>query len=216
MRGRHAPVAILAAGILAAVAGCGGSGGAAVFRPSGALSPVPTPALLPAPAGLHLGSFRFPAGVSIEFESPVPTDATQRAVISGYQGYVLSLWAAVLSHGANTAYRQQDAGNAVGFVRRQAARYRSPGATVRGTIDYYDTRVAGIYFGTGADVLSCVDASAFHRVNARTGAAIGTALPARLARYLENVAEGRRPDGTWSVNRLAIYPASSTQGAMCR
>ena len=44
----------------------------------------------------------------------------------------------------------------------------------------------------------------------------GPALPARLTRYLENVAEGRNSDGTWSVTRLAIYPATSTQGAMCR
>jgi hypothetical protein len=216
MRGRRGPAAILAAGVLAVVAACGGSGSAAVFRPSGTLSPVPTRAPLPVPAGPHLGGFRFPVGVSIEFESPAPAEATRRAVISGYQGYVLSLWAAVLSHGTNTAYQQQDAGNAVGFVRHEAARYRLPGATVRGTIDYYGTRVAAIYFGTGADVLSCVDASAFHRVNARTGATMGPALPARLAHYLENVAEGRRPDGTWFVNRLAIYPASSTEGAMCR
>ena len=40
--------------------------------------------------------------------------------------------------------------------------------------------------------------------------------PHRLARYLENVAEGKRSDGTWFVSRLAVYPAASTQGAMCR
>ena len=42
------------------------------------------------------------------------------------------------------------------------------------------------------------------------------ALPARLTRYLENVAEGKRRDGTWFVSRLAVSPASSAQGAMCR
>jgi len=45
---------------------------------------------------------------------------------------------------------------------------------------------------------------------------VGPALPARLTRYLENVAEGKRSDGTWFVSRLAVYPAASTQGAMCR
>ena len=83
--------------------------------------------------------------------------------MAGYQGYVLSLWAAVLTHGKNTGYLQRAAGSAAGFVRREAARYRSPGVTVKGTISYNDTRIAGIYFGTGADVLSCVDASAFHQ-----------------------------------------------------
>jgi hypothetical protein len=87
---------------------------------------------------------------------------------------------------------------------------------VKGTIAYHDTKIAGTYFGTGANVLACVDASAFHQVNAHTGATVGPALPARLTRYLENVAEGKRNDGTWFVSRLAVYPASSTQGAICR
>ena len=96
------------------------------------------------------------------------------------------------------------------------ARYASPGVTVKGTISYTNTKINGVYFGTGADVLSCVNASEFHQVNAQTGATVGPALPARMTRYLENVAEGRNRDGTWSVTRLAIYPATSTQGAMCR
>jgi len=166
--------------------------------------------------GQHLGSFRFPADVSIDFTAPAPGTAVQRAVIAGYQDYVLSLWAAVLTHGKNTAYLRHAGGNALGFVRREAARYASAGVTVQGTISYTGTRVSGVYFGTGADVLSCVDASAFHQVSAQTGATEGTALPARLTRYLENVAEGRNGDGTWSVTRLAIYPATSTKGAMCR
>jgi hypothetical protein len=215
MRGRRGMAVLLAAGIAAGVAACG-SGSAEVFRPAGSLGSSSVQAPLPSPTGERIGGFLFPPGVSIDFASPVPADATRRGVITGYQNYVLSLWAAVLSHGKNTVYQQQDSGNSLGFVRREAAHYRSAGATVRGTISYYDTRIVGIYFGAGADVLSCVDASAFHHVNAKTGATVGPALPPRLTHYLENVAEGRRPDGTWSVNRLALYPASSTQGAMCR
>jgi hypothetical protein len=113
-------------------------------------------------------------------------------------------------------YQRQATGNALGFVRREVARFGAPGTTVKGTIAYTGTRIAGIYLGTGADVLACVDASAFHQVNAQTGATVGPALPARLTRYLENVAEGKRSDGTWFVSRLAVYPAASTQGAMCR
>jgi hypothetical protein len=215
MRGRRRSAALLAAGILTGIAACG-HGTAAAFHPAGSVASAPSQSALPAPGAQHLGSFRFPSDVSIDFTSPPPADAAGRAVITGYQDYVLSLWAAVLTHGKNTAYRQRAGGDAAGFVRREAARYRSPGVTVKGTISYTSTRIAGIYFGTGADVLSCVDASAFHQVNARTGATIGPALPARLTRYLENVAEGRGSDGTWSVTRLAIYPASSTQGAICR
>jgi hypothetical protein len=215
MRGLRGLVAVAAAATAACVAACGG-GSAQVFRPAGSLSTPGVQAPLPTPTGERFGGFLFPAGVSIDFASPVPADATRRAVITGYQNYVLSLWAAVLSHGRNTAYQRQNSGNSLGFVRREAAHYRSAAATIKGTISYYDTRIAGIYFGSGADVLSCVDASAFHHVNTRTGATMGPALPTRFTHYLENVAEGRRPDGTWSVNRLAIYPASSTQGAMCR
>jgi hypothetical protein len=215
MRGRHGSAALLAAGIFAGVVACG-SGNAAVFHPAGAMSPAPVQAPLPGPGGQRLGSFRFPSDVSIDFSAPPPASAVQRAVITGYQDYVLSLWAAVLTHGKNSAYLRHAGGNAAGFVRREAKRYASPGVTVKGTISYTDTKITGVYFGTGADVLSCVDASEFHQVNAQTGAAEGPALPARLTRYLENVAEWRNSDGTWSVTRLAIYPATSTQGAMCR
>jgi hypothetical protein len=215
MWGRRGPAALLAAGILTGVAACG-NGSAAVFHPAGSLSSAPVRAPLPGPGAQHLGSYRFPSDVLIDFTSPAPSDPARRAVIAGYQDYVLALWAAVLTHGKNTAYLQQAGGNAAGFVRRLMARYRAPGVTVKGTISYTGTRIAAIYFGTGADVLSCVDATAFHQVNAQTGATVGGALPARLTRYLENVAEGRNSDGTWSVTRLAIYPATSTQGAMCR
>lgn len=207
--------AILATAILAGVTACG-SGSAAAFQPAGSLSPAPVPAALPGQAGQRLAGFRFPSNVSIDFTTPAPADPARRAVIDGYRSYVLALWAAVLSHGSNGAYRQLAAGSALGFVRREVARYGTPGTTVRGTIAYNDTRITGLYFGTGADVLACVDASAFHQANARTGAMVGPALPARLTRYLENVAEGKRSDGTWFVSRLAVYPAASTQGAMCR
>ena len=205
-------VALFAVAIVAGVAACGNRS-ATVFHPAGSLSSTRLQSSLPGPGAQHLGSFRFPSDVSIDFTSPAPAGAAGRAVVAGYQNYVLSLWAAVLTHGRNTAYLHKAGGNALAFVRREAARYRSPGLTVKGTISYNDTRIAGIYFGTGADVLACVDASAFHQVNAQTGATVGPALPTR---YLENVAEGKRSDGTWFVSRLAVYPAASTQGAMCR
>ena len=215
MRGRRGSATLLAAGILAGAVACG-SGNAAVFHPGGSLSPAPVQTALPGAGGQHLGSFQFPSDVSIDFTAPAPASAVSRAVIAGYQDYVLSLWAAVLTHGKNITYLRHAGGNAAGCVRREAKRYASQGVTVKGTISYSNTKITGVYFGTGADVLSCVDASAFHQVNAQTGATEGPALPARLTRYLENVAEGRNSDGTWSVTRLAVYPATSTKGAMCR
>jgi len=207
--------AFLATAILAGVTACG-SGSAAAFQPAGSLSPAPVLAPLPGQAGQRSAGFRFPSDVSIDFTTPAPADPARRAVIDGYRNYVLALWAAVLSHGKNGAYQQRATGNALAFVRREVTRYGTPGTTVQGTIAYSDTRIAGTYFGAGADVLACVDASAFHQVNTQTGATVGPALPVRLTRYLENVAEGKRSDGTWFVSRLAVYPAASTQGAMCR
>jgi hypothetical protein len=215
MRSRRGSATLLAAGVLAGAVACG-SGNAAVFHPVGSMSPAPVQAALPGAAGQHLGGFRFPSDVSIDFTAPAPASAVNRAVIAGYQDYVLSLWAAVLTHGKNITYLRHAGGNAARLVRREATRYASPAVTVKGTIAYTGTRISGVYFGTGADVLSCVDASAFHQVNARTGATEGPALPDRLTRYLEDVAEGRNSDGTWSVTRLARYPATSTKGAMCR
>jgi phage gpG-like protein len=216
MGGRRRSAAILAVSVVIGVAGCG-SGSAGVFHPAGSLSAQPGQAA-PAPTSAvqRFGGFTFPAGVSIDFASPAPADASQRAIIAGYQDYVLSMWAGVLTHGKNTTYAKQAEGNALTFVTRQVARYRSPGRTVRGTIRYSATKITNVYFGNGASVSSCVDAAAFHDVNAQTGAKVGPALPARPVRYLETVSEGRRSDGTWFVNRSVTYPAARAQGAMCR
>ena len=216
MLGRCGPPAVLALSVLAGVTACG-SGSAAVFHPAGSLSTQPAQAApLATSVGQHFGSFRFPAGVSIDFISPAPGDASRQAIVAGYQNYVLSMWAGVLSHGSDTAYQNQAVGNALTFVHREVARYQTAGRTVRGTIQYSGTRVTGVYFGNGASVISCVDATAFHDVNAQTGARLGPALPARPVRYLEEVSEGRRSDGTWFVNRSVTYAASSPQGATCR
>jgi hypothetical protein len=216
MRRRCGSPAVLAMSVLAGVTACG-SGSAAVFHPAGSLSTQPVQAApLATSAGQRYGSFHFPAGVSIDFASPAPADASGRAIIAGYQDYVLSMWAGVLSHGTDTAYLSQAAGNALTFVSREVARYRTPGRTVRGTIQYSGTKVTDVYLGNGASVLSCVDAAAFHDVSAQTGARLGPALAARPIRYLEEVSEGRRSDGTWFVNRSVTYPASTAQGAVCR
>jgi hypothetical protein len=214
--GRRWSAAILAASVVAGVAGCG-SGGAGVFHPAGSLSAQPGQAAhAPTAAVQRFGSFTFPAGVSIDFTSPAPADASQRAIVAGYQDYVLSMWAGVLTHGKNTAYSNQAGGDALSFVTREVARYRSPARTVRGTIRYSGTKVTNVYFGNGASLSSCVDATAFHDVNAQTGTKVGPALPARPVRFLETVSEGRRSDGTWFVNRSVTYPVSGAQGAMCR
>src|SRR5215472_7967536 len=119
--GRRRSSAILTVSVVIGVAGCG-SGSAGVFHPAGSLSAQPGQAApAPTPAVQRFGGFT----------SPAPADASQRAIIAGYQDYVLSMWAGVLTHGKNTTYAKQAEGNALTFVTRQVARYRSPGRTVR-------------------------------------------------------------------------------------
>jgi hypothetical protein len=189
--GRRGSATLLAVGVLIGVAACG-DGSATVFHPVGSIASQSPQA------------------------APSATMAAQRYGGFGYQDYVLSMWAGVLSHGKSTGYTSQAEGNALTFVTREVTRYRSPAQTVRGTIRYSRTEVTNVYFSTGASVVSCVNATAFHAVNAHTGARLGPALPGRPVRYLEAVSEGRGSDGTWFVNRSVTYPASSTQGATCR
>lgn len=212
MRGQHWFPAVLAAVILAGLAGCGG-GHAQAFRPAGAPAAASPAALAVRTAP---GGFRFPATVSIEFGPVQPGSRVQRAVVAGYQDYVLSLWAAVLSHGKDTAYLRQIGGNALGFAQREIRYYATGHRTIRGAIRYFNTTVTAVYFGTGANVTSCVDTSGFRAADARTGSTTRPVFPPGLARYLEDVTEGRRANGTWFVSRSQAFPASTSEGAACR
>jgi hypothetical protein len=213
MRGRGWLTALTAAILLAGLAACGG-GGTPVFHPAGSLAaggdPAPAARAVSAPGG-----FRFPPSVSVQFGSPLPASGLRRAILAGYQDYVLALWAAVLSHGRDGAYQNQMTGNALRFAQREIA-YFGHRRTVRGTISYFGTTVRSPYSAYGAEVTSCVDASRFSAADARTGAVTGTVFPAKYARYLEDVAEERHPDGTWFVAQIASYPASTSKGAVCQ
>jgi hypothetical protein len=202
-------VAILAGIALAAIAACG-PGGPQVFHPAGSPPPTAQADTIRAPATTAPGGFRFPPGVSIEFTSPLPGAADRRAMVASYQNYVLSLWAAVLSHGHDAIYQRLTAGNAQDFIRREVSYFAHRG--IHGSIRYSSTAVSAVYFGHGATVTSCVDSAGFQM----TGTGAGPVFPAKYARYLEQVAEGQRSDGTWYVAHTESFPASTSEGAMCR
>jgi hypothetical protein len=187
MRGGNGLAVILTGIALAAVTACGG-GRPQVFHPAGSLAPAMRAGPLGAVAATAPGGFRFPAAVAVRFSAAPPATPARRAIVSGYQNYVLALWAAVLSHGRDTAYQRLAAGNALAVT------------------------VGPVYFGGGATVTACVDASAFRS----TGADAGPVFPPKYARYLEDVAEGRRADGTWFVAHTESYPATTSEGAICR
>jgi hypothetical protein len=212
MRGRSGLVATLMCGVvLASVAACGGGGSPpAVFRPAG--SPAARANTVGTPVTSAPGGYRFPAGVSVQFSSSPPASPARRAIVTGYQNYVLALWAAVLSHGHDTAYQRWASGNAEAFVRKEISFFGRGHRGLAGTIRYSATTVSADYFGRGATVTSCVDSSAF-RV---TGSKAGPVFPPKFSHYLEDVAEGRRPDGTWFVAHTESFPATTSEGAMCR
>lgn len=211
MHGRSGWMAILAGIALTSLAACGG-GAAPVFRPAGSAPPIAQSATLGTAVTTAPGGYRFPAGVSIRFTSPLPSSPARRAIVDGYRGYVLALWAAVLSHGRDAAYQQLASGNALAFVHREVSYFASHHERIVGTIRYSGTTVTHVYFGTGATVTSCVDASAFRA----TGARAGPVFPPRFAHYLEDVAEGRHTGGTWVVAHTQSYPSSTGEGAACR
>src|SRR5947199_10865015 len=111
MRGRRGSAALLAAGILAGAVACG-SGSAAVLHPAGSMSPAPVQAPLPGTGAQHLGSFRFPSDVSIDFADPPPATPVQRPAVTAYQDDVLSLCSAVPTQGKDTTHLGDAGGNA--------------------------------------------------------------------------------------------------------
>jgi hypothetical protein len=215
MRGLIRPAVTVIAAALAGgtvLAGCAGGGGPS-FHPSGAS--LGRGAALAAPVATAPGGYQFPAAVSVQFTTPPSGSAVRRAIIPGYRDYVLSLWAAASSHGKDAAYQKLATGNAAAFARREIS-YLAHGRGLSGTIRYYDTTVPKIYYGRGADVTSCVDASRFTVVSTENGKTVGTVFPARYAHYLENTGLARRADGTWFVTQTGAFPASTSEGAMCR
>jgi hypothetical protein len=209
MHGRNRLAAILAGAALVGITGCS-AGSPQVFRPAGHASPAAQTDTLKTHVTTAPGGFRFPPGVAIGFSSPLPASTDRRAIVTGYQDYVLSLWAGVLSHGSDAAYRRLASGNAQDFIRQEIAFFGHRG--IQGSIRYSQITVSAVYFGNGATVTSCVDASGFNI----TPAGAGPVFPPKYAHYLEKVAEGRRPDGTWVVAHTESFPASTSEGAMCR
>jgi hypothetical protein len=209
---RRSRLAAILTGIaLTGVAACG-TGAAQVFHPAGSPPPAAQVNTLGTPVTTAPGGFRFPAGVAVTFSPALPASPVRHAIVAGYQDYVLAMWAAVLSHGRDTAYQRLTAGNARSFVRREVAYFGTRHQGLAGTIRYFSITVGTVYFGNGATLTSCVDASAFRA----TGPGAGPVFPPRYAHYLEDVAEGRRADGTWFIAHTESYPASTSKGAMCR
>ncbi|HEV2376254.1 MAG TPA: hypothetical protein VGS19_29300 [Streptosporangiaceae bacterium] len=216
MVGRLAFAASVTSAVLASVTACATTS-AQVFHPAGAV-PVSsggqgsggTARVATAPGG-----YRFPASISVEVAAAPAGSSTDSAILTGYQDYVLALWAGVASHGRDSAYHHETSGNASTYVQ-QEVRYFSRGRTLQGTIRYSALTVTSVFYGDNANVTACVDTSGFRVVSASTGTLIGPVFPRIYAHYLEDVSEVRGADGTWFVSHTGSFPTSTSEGATCR
>jgi hypothetical protein len=213
-----APVLMAVCAIL--VAGCAGQppqpfvpggGTSSPATASGAAGSASTAATVPG-----LRQFAFPGTVQVQFQTPLPAAGPQRAAMIGYENYARSMWYAVYTHGSSRAYQQFASGNALTFIKTLISQYTADGYTLRGTIVYYDTLVPSVYYGAGALVESCVNASGLFKVNSSTGQVAGTVFSAKFGYYQEQAAAGKKPNGTWWIGHTDSYPAADGGAAgMC-
>jgi hypothetical protein len=213
--------ALLALGAVACASGGGGIGGGA----PGALDPSSDATTSASGAGIAapsagtgadangLRSFAFPAGVQVQFQTPLPASGTQRAAMIGYENYVDSLWYAVSSQGSDTAYRQYMGGNALTFANGLIGEFKSGDYKLSGTVVYFDISVPQSFYGSGAVVQSCVDASGLYMVNAETGKTGKTVFDSSYQHYQEQAAVGKSTAGYWTVSHTENSPASGGASA---
>jgi hypothetical protein len=204
--------------VLGAVA-CGSGGGtggeSGVLDPSGVTSSanaagtVASPAATTSGSASGLRSFPFPAGFQVQFQTPLPATGTQRAAMIGYENYVDSLWDAVASRGADTEYRQYMGGNALTFANSLISEFKNGDDKLSGTVVYFDTSVPQVFYGAGAVVQSCVDASGLNIVNAKTGKTTGTVFDSSYQHYQEQAAAAKSKAGSWTVSHTENFPVSS-------
>jgi hypothetical protein len=207
----------------AAACGSGGSSGggdSGALDPSGATASAGAPVTAVSPVATAKGaavsmvpSFAFPAGVQVQFQTPLPASGPQRAAMIGYESYVDSLWDAVASRGSHTEYRQYLGGNALTFADKLIHEFKTGDYKLSGTVVYFDISVPKVFYGDGAVVQSCVDASALDMVNAKTGKTAGTVFDSSYQHYQEQAADGKSKSGYWTVSHTENFPASSGASA---
>jgi hypothetical protein len=213
--------AFLAVGAVACASGGGGNingggggnggGGSGALDPAGATTSASAAGTAAPSAGAAASdprSFTFPAGVQVQFQTPLPASGPQRAAMVGYENYVDSLWSAVSSQGSDTAYRQYTGGNALTFANGLIKEFKSGDYKLSGKVVYFDTSVPQVFYSDGAVVQSCVDASGLYMVNAETGKTAGTVFDSSYQHYQEQAAAGKSPAGYWTVSHTENSPAS--------
>jgi hypothetical protein len=195
---------VVGAGLLS---GCGGAPTpAATFVPKGGATSAAPSQSASAAAVPGLQNFAFPSSIKIQFQTPLPGSGPQRSAVIAYENYIDSMWHAVYTHGADTSYRKYVYGNALSFVQTEISFFTKGHYQLQGTITYYNTTVPQVFYGAGAVVSTCVDASGMKIVKPGT---VGTLFKSSFFHYMEQTGTGKTHSGFWIVNHTQNTPATS-------
>jgi hypothetical protein len=213
MGSRRAPAAILLAACLLSAAACG-STKAAAFRPAGKPAAA-APSAQPSAPGLQ--AFPLPSSLRVEFDTAVPADPAQAAIMVADENYQLAFYYSLSTGGKDHSYtRYASAIPQVGneslaqFTQQDIAHYATLHLSRSGTIRFFDGRVVEDK-GAGAEVQYCVDESQFDSVNTLTG----STKPLNNPYYLEQDSLVREPDGSWLVTYTYGYYPPNQQAEGC-
>jgi predicted small lipoprotein YifL len=211
MLGRRALAALAAAattGVLALFSsGCGSSGPEA-FHPAGKVSAAPD-------SNSSLAKFPFPPDVHVEFQSPVPADPQQAAVVTTDRDFQLAFYYAQYSQGKDQRFNGYIAPIATALARvvqSNVAPYAVDHKSIRGTLRIYDTTVTPV---PGAPqnltVTNCVDDSQLPDIDTRTGKPIPD--PSAPSYTLESDAFKPMGGGKWGLIAIStsVYPQGNSK-----
>ena len=218
MGSRRAPAAILAACLLSAcllaIAACG-STKAATFRPEGKIATAAPPAAQESEPGLQ--KFPWPASLQVVFDTPLPADQAQAAIMVADENYQLAFYYSLSTGGKDRSYTRyanaipQIGGESMAqFTQQDIAHYAAEHVSRSGTIRFFDTKIVQDK-GSGAEVQYCVDQSQFDSVNAQNG----STTPLKNPYYLEQDSLVRESDGSWLVTYTYGYYPPNQQAEVC-
>lgn len=209
-RALGALAAVAAASALALLASACGSSAPQSFHPAGKISSAPGP-------GASLVHFPFPPDIHIEFQTPLPSDPQQAAVVTTDRNFQLAFYYAQYTQGKDTRFNNYIAPIATAVARvvqSNVAPYAVDHKTIRGTLRFYDTTVQPV---PGAPhnmtVTSCVDDSKLPDINARTGRPIPGSPPPSSYYTLESDAFKPMGAGKWGLIAITtqVYPQGNSR-----
>jgi hypothetical protein len=192
-----------------------GSTTAATFRPAGKIATgAPAEAQ---ESGPRLQKFPLPASLQVEFDTPLPADQAQAAIMVADENYQLAFYYSLSTGGKDRSYTEYASaipqiGNEslAQFTQQDIAHYATEHVSRSGTIRFFDARIV-LDKGAGAEVQYCVDESQFNSVNTQTG----STTPLKNPYYLEQDSLVRESDGSWLVTYTYGYYPPNQQAEAC-